>query len=104
MATEFLADPGKFAVLLNNIHHASHGKMASLVVEKHLLVCRVWPGCKIGSECLGRFLLKVDGSLLVSLAVHQHRACLKGNIRNSQPNQFCYADAGLEEELQDRVV
>src|SRR5712691_2178461 len=72
MATEFLADPGKFAVLLNNIHHAAHGKMASLIVEKYMLVYVLWPRCKVGSECLRGLLLKVYRALLVALAVDKH--------------------------------
>src|SRR6266516_6735384 len=104
MATEFLSDPRQFSVLLNDIHDAPHGKMGSLVVEKYMLIQAVWTVWEIGSQGLACLLLKKDCSLLVALAVNQHRACLKVNVRKRKPNQFCNADAGLEEELQDRVI
>ena len=73
VTAKLFADPGKLPVLLNNIHDAAHGKMGALVVEKHVLVKASWPVGKLSSYGLGGFLFKVDRSLLVALAVNQHR-------------------------------
>jgi hypothetical protein len=78
--------------------------MSALVVEKDMLIRTSWSVCKIGSYGLGRFLLKIDGTLFVALTVDKHGALVQVNIVESQPDKLGDADTGLEEQLQNRIV
>src|SRR6266851_1961514 len=104
MAAKLFGDARKRAVFLHNITDPLDGKVSAVIVEKDMLVKTSWPISKVASQCLGRFLLKVDCSLLVALAVDQHYFFIKVNIFYLKPYQLRNPDAGLEEELQYGVV
>lgn len=88
VTAKLLCDPRKYAVFLDNITDALDGKMSALVVEKDVLIEASWPVRKIGSNGLGRFLLKKDGALLVALAVDQHHFFVKVNIFHLKPDKL----------------
>ena len=67
---------------------ALYRKVGAVIVEKDVLVCASRPVSKIAPECLGCFLLKVDGALLVALAVDKHDALVQVNVVEGQPDKL----------------
>jgi hypothetical protein len=80
VAAKFLRKPRCYTIFLNDIRNTLLGEASSLVVEKDMLVCSRRAVFEVNPQCLGRFLLKVNRSLLIAFSVYQHGSLVQINI------------------------